>query len=158
MLNQGQIRSAGFNQGTVTSQCSQASFCCLGEPGCATCTGCFAGTFPSSRAGWGRAVLGARVVSGDVVFRSSPQPHPCFCPRYSQPCAVFFPNGEYPVLFLKVHCIKAVKCILKFYDFQILIGILHNISAAFLETRLYGKFLLFLMFLPAIQIQLARRN
>lgn len=31
----GTDQSAGFNQGTVISQCSQASFCCLGEPGCA---------------------------------------------------------------------------------------------------------------------------
>lgn len=136
-MHQGMIWTTGFHQGH-----------------------CHTSPFMISLAGPGHAAPRAHIVCGDLMFCSWPHPHPypCSRPRKSQPSVFSSPGRVFPALFLEVHCIKAVKCILEFYDFQISKGIFHNSNATFLEIRRCSKFLLFVVFLPAIWIQSARRN
>lgn len=142
----------GSTRGTDLSQCLWTAFSCLERLGSKTCAGCFAAPSPWSRLG--QATPSPGLVCSLETSCFTPDPAPSFFSPQVQPApCLLLPYGVYPVLVLKVCCIKAVKGMLTFYEFQILIGILHNICSAFLQTCLYCKFLLFLLFFSAIWIQ-----
>lgn len=136
-------------RGAALSQHSWTAICYLGKLGSEACTRCFGSTFPQAGVGQTTLSQGFCGLCRPCVLLLT-QAHPCSCPRYGEPSVVFSPSGVYPVLFLKVYCIETANHMLKFYYFQILIGILQNICAIFLETCIYCEFLLFLEFLPAI--------
>lgn len=147
----------GSTRGTDPSRCLWTAFSCLESLERGTCAGCFAAPSPWARLG--RATRSPGLVCSLDTSCFTPDPAPSSSsPRVQPAPCLLLPYGAYPVLFLKVYCIKAVKGMLTFYEFQILIGILHNICAAFLQICLYCKFLLFLLFLSAIWIQSVRGN